>query len=58
MKRKRYTDELIAYALLQAEAGTLTKEVCGQLGGSERTFYAWRRRFDGADPLRDPLLYP
>ena len=28
MKRKRYTDEQIAYALRQAESGTPIKEVC------------------------------
>ena len=39
MKRKRYTDEQIAYALRQAEAGTPIKEVCRKLGVSEQTFY-------------------
>ena len=47
MKRKRYTDEQIAYALRQAEAGTQIKEVCRKLGVSETTFYAWRRKFAG-----------
>jgi len=47
MKRKRYTDEQIAYALRQAEAGTPIKEVCRKLGVSETTFYAWRRKFAG-----------
>ena len=42
MKRKRYTDEQIAYVLQQAEAGTLIKEVCRKLGVSEQTFYTWR----------------
>ncbi len=35
MKRKRYTDEQIAYALQQAEAGTPITEVCRKLGVSE-----------------------
>jgi putative transposase len=47
MKRKRYTDEQIAYALRQAEAGTPIREVCRKLGVSETTFYAWRRKFAG-----------
>ena len=47
MKRKRYTDEQIAYALRQAEAGTPIKEVCRKLGVSEQTFYTWRRKFAG-----------
>ncbi len=47
MKRRRYTDEQIAYALQQAEAGTPIKEVCRKLGVSETAFYAWRRKFAG-----------
>ena len=47
MKRKRYTDEQIAYALRQAEAGTPIKEVCRKLGVSEQTLYTWRRKFAG-----------
>ena len=47
MKRKRYTDEQIAYVLQQAEAGTPIKEVCRKLGVSEQTFYTWRRKFAG-----------
>ena len=47
MKKKRYTDEQIAYALRQAEAGTPITEVCRKLGVSEATFYNWRRKFAG-----------
>jgi len=47
MKKKRYTDEQIAYALRQAEAGTPIREVCRKLGVSEATFYNWRRKFAG-----------
>ncbi len=47
MKKKRFTDEQIAYALRQAEAGTPITEVCRKLGVSETTFYAWRRKFAG-----------
>ena len=45
--KKRYTDEQIAYALRQAEAGTPIREVCRKLGVSEATFYNWRRKFAG-----------
>ncbi len=47
MKRRRYTDEQIAYALQQAEAGTPITEVCRKLGVSAQTFYTWRRKFAG-----------
>ena len=39
MKRKRYSDEQIAFALRQAESGTAVEEICRKLGVSEPT---WR----------------
>ena len=45
MKRARYSDEQIAYALRQAESGTAVADVCRQLGISEATFYVWKKRF-------------
>jgi len=47
MKRKRYTDEQIAYALRQAEAGAKITELCRKMGVSEQTFYTWRRKYGG-----------
>jgi len=47
MKRKRFTDEQIAFALRQAEGGTPVKEVCRKIGISEQTFYRWKRKFAG-----------
>ena len=47
MKRKRYTDEQIAYALRQSDSGTPVTEICRKLGVSEQTFYTWRRKFAG-----------
>ena len=47
MKRKRYTDEQIAYALRQTEAGTEVTEICRKMGVSQQTFYTWRRKFAG-----------
>jgi len=38
MMRSRYSDEQIAYALRQAESGTVA-DVCRRLGISEATFY-------------------
>lgn len=45
--KKRYTDEQIAYALRQAEAGTKVAELCRQMGVSQQTFYSWRRKYAG-----------
>lgn len=47
MKKKRYTDEQIAYALRQAEAGTKVTELCRKMGVSQQTFYSWRRKYAG-----------
>ena len=47
MKRERYTDEQIAFALRQAEGGTAVEEICRKLGVSEATFYRWKKQFAG-----------
>ena len=39
MKKNRYTEEQIAYALKQAELGTAVPEICRKLGIAEQTFY-------------------
>ena len=45
MKQPRFSDEQIAYALRQAEAGTAVPDVCRQLGISDATFYVWKKRY-------------
>jgi len=47
MKRKRYTDEQISFALRQAESGVSIEEICRRLGISEPTFYRWKKKFAG-----------
>jgi len=47
MKRKRFTEEQIAYALRQAEGGTPVGELCRSLGVSEQSFYRWKRKYAG-----------
>ncbi len=39
MKRSRFTEEQITYALRLADSGTPGVDVCRQLGVSEATFY-------------------
>ena len=46
-KRKRYSDEQIAFALRQADSGTAVEEICRKLGVSEATFYRWKKQFAG-----------
>lgn len=45
MKKSRFTEEQITYALRQAESGTPVSDVCRQLGVSEATFYVWKKKF-------------
>ncbi len=47
MKKARYTEEQIAFALKQAETGTRVEEVCRKMGISEATFYNWKKKFGG-----------
>lgn len=50
MKRSRYTEEQIAFALKQAELGTPVPEVCRKMGVSDATFYNWRKKYGGLGP--------
>jgi putative transposase len=46
MKRSRFSDERIAYALRQAAGGMSVADVCRQLGISDATFYVWKKKYD------------
>jgi len=50
MKRSRFTDQQIAFALQQAEQGTQVAEVTRKMGISEQTFYRWKKKFGGLMP--------
>lgn len=41
MKKTRYTEEQIAFALEQAETGTRVGEVCRKMSISEATFHIY-----------------
>ena len=45
MKKSRYSEEQIAYALRQGEARTPVADVCRGLGISEATFYVWKKKY-------------
>lgn len=47
MRKSRFTEEQIAYALRQVEAGMPAAQLCRKMGVSEQTFYLWKRRFAG-----------
>jgi putative transposase len=45
MKKSKFSEEQVAYALRQAESGTAVADVCRQIGVSEATFYIWKKKF-------------
>ena len=47
MKKSKYTEEQIAFALKQAETGTRVEEVCRKFGISQATFYSWKKKYGG-----------
>ena len=47
MKKKRFTEEQIAFTLRQAGAGTPVEGICRKLGVSEATFYRWKKKYGG-----------
>jgi putative transposase len=45
MKRSRFSEEQIVYALRLADGGTPVADVCRQLGVSEATYYTWKKKY-------------
>lgn len=45
MKKSRFTEEQIAFALRQADSGTAVVDACRQIGVSEATFYTWKKKY-------------
>jgi putative transposase len=50
MKRSKFTEQQIAFALKQAELGTAVDGVCRKPGISEATFYNWKKKYGGLGP--------
>jgi putative transposase len=50
MKKSRFTEQQIAFALQQAEGGTSVEEVCRKLGVSQATFFRWKKVYGGLMP--------
>jgi putative transposase len=50
VKRSKFTEQQIAFALKQAELGTSVEEVCRKMGISDATFYNWKKKYGGLGP--------
>ena len=50
MKRSKFTEVQIAFALKQNEPGTGVYEVFRKMGISEATFYVWKKKYSGIEP--------
>jgi len=50
MKKARFTEEQIVFALNQAELGTSVPDVRRKLGISDATLYTWRKKYGGISP--------
>jgi putative transposase len=51
MKKSKFTEEQLVFALRQAERGIRVAEVCRKMGISETTFYRWKRKYGGLGVL-------
>jgi len=47
MKKSKYTDEQIAFAVRQTETGTRAEEVCRRMGILQATLYNWKKKYGG-----------
>lgn len=47
MKKTKFTEAQIVFALKQSETGVAVAEVCRKMGISEATFYNWKKKYGG-----------
>ncbi len=47
MKKSKYSEEQIAFALRMAETGTRVAEVCRKLEITKQIFYRWKKKYAG-----------
>ena len=49
MKKSKFTEAQIVFAIRQAESGVKIQEVCRKLWISEATFHNWKNKYGGLD---------
>ncbi len=49
MKKSKFTEAQIVFALKQSDTGIRVDEICPKMGISEAKFYAWKKKFGVPD---------
>jgi len=47
MKKSKFTEARIIFALKQSETGVAVDEVCRKMGIHQPTFYNWKKKYGG-----------
>ncbi len=47
MKKSKFTEHQIVFAIKQSESGTRVDEICRQMGISQATFFNWKKKYGG-----------
>lgn len=47
MKKSKFTESQIVFALKQSETGVKVEEICRKMGISEATYYNWKKKYGG-----------
>ena len=47
MKKSKFTEAQIVFAIKQSEQGVKVDEICRKMGISEATFYTWKKKYGG-----------
>jgi len=55
MKKSRFTEKEISYALKRANSGVAVTNICRQLGVSRQAFYQWRSKYPGIGMMQRRL---
>jgi putative transposase len=51
MKTTRFTESQMIAVLKQGDAGIPVKDICRQAGISQATYYQWKSKYGGMDPV-------
>jgi putative transposase len=47
MKKSKFSEAQIVFAIKQSETGVQVSEICRKMGISEATFYNWKKKYGG-----------